>query len=159
MTLKWLISSHLRQLSKYCLEGLGCQGMLYRNGCAKIQHRYLDKFYLNETINFFFCIFFWRARVCRPLLRLCRTFMIFEWCLDSHPECCRSKLARYRLSHPSLVIETCWRITVRWAKTGQGLAFNLSDSSVLIALTTFLCVRKTFRCVHNPNVKHIFCQW
>ncbi len=34
MTLKWLISSHLRQLSKYCLEGLGCQDMLYKNGGA-----------------------------------------------------------------------------------------------------------------------------
>ncbi len=31
-------------------------------------------------------------------------FMIFEGCLDSNPECCRSKLARYRLSHPSLQI-------------------------------------------------------
>jgi hypothetical protein len=50
----------------------------------------------------FFCIFFWRARVCRQLLRLFRPFMIFEGCLDSNPECCRSKLARYRLSHPSL---------------------------------------------------------
>jgi hypothetical protein len=52
-------------------------------------------------IHFFSFIFFWRARVCRPLLRLCRPFMIFEGCLDSNPECCRSKLARYRLSHPS----------------------------------------------------------
>ncbi len=51
---------------------------------------------------FCFCIFFWRARVCRPLLRLCRPFMIFEGCLDSNPERCRCKLARYRLSHPSL---------------------------------------------------------
>ncbi len=48
-----------------------------------------------------FLYIFWRARVCRPLLRLCRPFMIFEGCLDSNPECCRSKLARYRLSHPS----------------------------------------------------------
>jgi hypothetical protein len=32
----------------------------------------------------FFCIFFWRTRVCRPLLRLCRPFMIFEGCLDSN---------------------------------------------------------------------------
>ncbi len=51
---------------------------------------------------FFFFFFFWRARVCRPLLRFCRPFMIFEGCLDSNPEYCRSKLARYRLSHPSL---------------------------------------------------------
>jgi hypothetical protein len=31
--------------------------------------------------------------------------MIFEGCLDSNPECCRRKLARYRLSHPSLYKE------------------------------------------------------
>jgi hypothetical protein len=54
----------------------------------------------------FFCIFFWRARVCQPLLRLCRPFMIFKGCLDSNPEYCRSKLARYRLSHPSLCLAT-----------------------------------------------------
>ncbi|MFN9910241.1 MAG: hypothetical protein ACK56F_29705, partial [bacterium] len=53
--------------------------------------------------RFFFCIFFWRARVCRPLLCLCRPFMNFEGCLDSNPEYCRSKLARYRLSYPSLL--------------------------------------------------------
>ncbi len=44
-------------------------------------------------------IFFWRARVCRPLLRLCRLFMSFEGYLDSNPECCRSKLARYGLEY------------------------------------------------------------
>jgi len=58
--------------------------------------------YLTNNKYFFCCIFFWRARVCRPLLCLCRPFMIFEGCLDSNPEYCRSKLARYRLSHPSL---------------------------------------------------------
>jgi hypothetical protein len=52
----------------------------------------------------FFVYFFWRARVCRPLLRLCRPFTIFEGCLDSNQECCRSKLARYQLSHPSLYL-------------------------------------------------------
>ncbi len=36
----------------------------------------------------FFCILFWRARVRRPLLCLCRPFMIFEGCLDSNLECC-----------------------------------------------------------------------
>ena len=54
----------------------------------------------NDDI-FFFLYIFWRARMCRPLLCLCRPFMIFEGYLDSNPECCRSKLARYRLSHPS----------------------------------------------------------
>jgi hypothetical protein len=35
------------------------------------------------------------------LLCLCRPFCIFERCLDSNPESCRSKQARYLLSHPS----------------------------------------------------------
>ncbi len=49
-------------------------------------------------------VFFVYIFLCRPLLRLCRPFMIFEGCLDSNPEYCCSKLARYRLSHPSLYI-------------------------------------------------------
>ncbi len=48
-----------------------------------------------------FCIFFWRARVCWPLHCLCRPFCIFERCLDTNLESCRSKQARYQLSHPS----------------------------------------------------------
>ncbi len=36
-----------------------------------------------------------RARMCWPLLCLCRPFCIFERCLDSIPESCRSKQARY----------------------------------------------------------------
>ncbi len=36
-----------------------------------------------------------------PLLCLCRPFCIFERCLDSNPESCRSKQARYQLSHPT----------------------------------------------------------
>ncbi len=59
-------------------------------------------------------IFFWRARVCRPLLRLCCPFMIFEGCLDSNPEYCRSKLARYRLSHPSLYVGIYKSFTDTW---------------------------------------------
>ncbi len=46
-------------------------------------------------------VYYFGGLECWPLLRLCRPFMIFEGCLDSNPECCRSKLARYRLSHPS----------------------------------------------------------
>jgi hypothetical protein len=37
----------------------------------------------------------WRAGVCWSLLCLCRPFCIFERCLDSNPESCRSKQARY----------------------------------------------------------------
>jgi hypothetical protein len=56
-----------------------------------------------QTAKFYFlCIFFWLARVCWPLLRLCRSFMIFDGSLDSNPEYCRSKLARYRLSQPPI---------------------------------------------------------
>ncbi len=74
---------------------------------------------------FFFCIFFWRGRVCRPLLRLYRPFMIFEGCLDSNPECCRCKLARYRLSHPSLYFcpnEFSWVICLeKWGGGGGAM--------------------------------------
>ncbi len=48
-----------------------------------------------------FCIFFWRARVCWLLHCLCRPLCIIERCLDTNPESCRSKQARYQLSHPS----------------------------------------------------------
>ncbi len=73
---------------------------LRRYGSIIVNKFGLEKKRENSPI-LFFCIFFWRARVCRPLLRLCRPFMIFEGCLDSNPEYCRNKLARYRLSHPS----------------------------------------------------------
>ncbi len=52
--------------------------------------------------KFFILYIFWRDRMQRPLLCLYRPFIIFEGCLDSNPECWRSKPARYRLSHPSL---------------------------------------------------------
>ncbi len=77
----------------------------------------------------FYGYFFWRARVCQPLLRLCRPFMIFEGCLDSNPKCCRSKLARYRLSHPSLPkywqppAFGAWRGHSRWVERGWGVNF------------------------------------
>ncbi len=47
-------------------------------------------------------MFFWRARVCWPLLCLDRPFCIFDRCLDSDPKSCRQ--ACYQLSHPSLSI-------------------------------------------------------
>ncbi len=45
-------------------------------------------------------LIFWRARVCWLLLCLCRPFCMFERCLDSNPESCRSKHACYQLSQP-----------------------------------------------------------
>ncbi len=54
----------------------------------------------------FFCIFFWQTRVCSPLPCVCRTFMIFERCLNSNSECCRSMRAPYKLSHPSPYLAT-----------------------------------------------------
>ncbi len=52
----------------------------------------------NET---FLYIYFFIGLVCWPSLCLSRPFMIFEGCLSSNSECCRSKRARYQLSHPS----------------------------------------------------------
>ncbi len=42
--------------------------------------------------------------MCWPLLCLCRAFCIFERCLDSNPETCRSKQRRYQLRHPSFTL-------------------------------------------------------
>jgi hypothetical protein len=49
------------------------------------------------TFILFFVYFLLRARVCWPLLCLCRPFYILERCLHSNPESCHSKQAR----HPS----------------------------------------------------------
>jgi hypothetical protein len=54
--------------------------------------------------NSFFLYLFWRATVCWPLLCLFRPFMVFEGCLISNSECCRSKRTRYKLSHPSQLL-------------------------------------------------------
>ncbi len=39
-----------------------------------------------------------------PTLLMCRPFCMFERCLDSNPESCLTKQARYQLSHPSPMI-------------------------------------------------------
>jgi hypothetical protein len=58
--------------------------------------------YFGLWINIFPVYFFGRARMCWPLLCLCRPFCIFERCLDSNPESCRSKQACfYQPSYPS----------------------------------------------------------
>jgi hypothetical protein len=49
----------------------------------------------------FILYIFWRVTVCWQLLCICRSFCIFERCLDSNPESCRSKQARHQLSNPS----------------------------------------------------------
>ncbi len=52
----------------------------------------------------FFCIFFWRARVCPHLLRLCRPFMIFEGCLVwTQSAAVASWRATDLATHPSLI--------------------------------------------------------
>ncbi len=56
-------------------------------------------------LNIFLYIFWW-ARVCRKLICLCRPFGVFERCLDSNSENCRSKQARYQLSRPSSYLAT-----------------------------------------------------
>ncbi len=70
-----------------------------------------------------YCIFFfWRARVCWPLFCLCRRFCIFERCLDSKPESCCSKRARYQLSHssPYLSLPQIW-----YTESSKTFAFKM----------------------------------
>jgi hypothetical protein len=54
-----------------------------------------NTFYLSAIFSFYYYFFFFlRTRVCWPLLCLCRPFCIFERCLNSNPESCRSKHRR-----------------------------------------------------------------
>jgi hypothetical protein len=71
---------------------------------------------------FFLYIFFWRARVCRPPLRMCRLFTIFEGCPDSNPECCRiaSRRATDLTTHPSKPeLIGMLKVTVQGLKTAR----------------------------------------
>ncbi len=64
--------------------------------------------YIYRLLSVFLYIF-WRSRVCWPLLCLCRRVCIFERCLDSNTESCRSKQARYQFTHPPLLfISQCY---------------------------------------------------
>ncbi len=83
---KFSISNHCRDSVRYHFFQIrGSVILNYGSGS------YLD----------FFVYIFWRTRMCLPLLCLFRPLCIFERCLDSIPESCRSKQARNQLSHPS----------------------------------------------------------
>ncbi len=68
---------------------------------GRILHVSKRKILLSLFCVSFFVYFFGGLPLCWPLLCLCHPFCIFERCLDSNPESCRSKQARYQLSHPS----------------------------------------------------------
>jgi hypothetical protein len=67
-------------------SGFLCTWHRWRDGFKRFIKRYKVQSSNNREIKTFydFCIFFWRARVCWPLLRLCRPFCIFEKWLDSN---------------------------------------------------------------------------
>ncbi len=67
-----------------------------------------------------------------PLLCLCRPFCMFERCRDSNPESCRSKQARYQLSHPSPLqtLSQCAK-TVEIYSTRGGVHCEKSDTWVV----------------------------
>ncbi len=69
-----------------------------------VQHRPLQC----RLLLFFFSIFFWRARVCRPLLCLCRPFMIFlrdVW-IRTQSAAVASWCATDLATHPSIDLAT-----------------------------------------------------
>jgi hypothetical protein len=77
-----------------------------------------------RQIIFFVYLYSW-ARVCWPLLCLCRPFCIFKTCLDSNPESCRSKQARF----PSLVSRTPAIIHDSWKKPEDLVLDSLEPGS------------------------------
>ncbi len=81
----WLVSLNAKSCINVCHVSVLNFALLYVGG------------FLTTCCCFYFLYIFCRARVCWPLL----LSMIFERCLDSNPECCHSKWARYQLSHAS----------------------------------------------------------
>ncbi len=77
-------------------------------------------------------VYILRTRVCWPLLCLCRPFCIFERCLDSNPESCRSKQAPlsrfiYRLN-PILhtwIGDSCFTCDGSWTIQVSPLLLNI----------------------------------
>jgi hypothetical protein len=66
--------------------------------------------------------------VCCPLLWLCRPFRYFERCLDSNPESCRSKQARYQFSHPSPIGYVVGRVRAYVYMLNKKLHFTRKDT-------------------------------
>ncbi len=86
--------------------------------------------------SYFFCGIICQARVCWPLLCLCRPVCIFKRCLDLTPESCRSKQARYQLSHPSPYLAThlpTWPPIHTWMEISH-VFFALNFRSVVIRI-------------------------
>ncbi len=63
---------------------------------AELNTQLLNRYSIlyGHILSIFYVCIFWRATECWRLLCLCRSFMIFEGCLDSKLECCRSMRAR-----------------------------------------------------------------
>ncbi len=101
--LRWKFNGYILYLLLVQVDGCGYAGLWrrYRQFRQLPADHSIHRWSVRQVCTVPFFYFFLRARVCRPLVRLCRPFMIFEGWLDSNPEFCRSKLARYRLSHPS----------------------------------------------------------
>ncbi len=74
-------------------------GSLFRSFSTRWTPATLQSFWSNIAPPPRFCIF-WGARVCWPLLCLCRPFGTLERCLDSNPESCRSKQATNLVQTP-----------------------------------------------------------
>jgi hypothetical protein len=74
---------------------------LFRCECTPQFHgdRCQVNLFNNELILFFLSLFGGLERVGHALLCLCLPFVVFEGCLDSNPETCRSKQALYQLRY------------------------------------------------------------
>ncbi len=69
-----------------------------------------------------------------PLLFLCRPFCIFERCLDSNPESCHSKQARFPTFSYTALFKLFYYIQ---AVLNTGLSVQLLPSGSLLAQASF----------------------
>jgi hypothetical protein len=104
-------------------------------------------FHVNKTVPGVI----WQPRVCWPLLCICCPFCIFERCLDSNSESCRSKQKRYHLAVLRIHDILGWiRIRIRGSMpltNGSGSGFGSGYGSwiriLLFSSLTFKIQQKT----------------
>ncbi len=110
-------------------------------------------------------VYFWWVRVCWPLLCLCRPFLVFERCLDSNPESCRSQrctqISRFKIDN-NLSIEFrarwCLQTNVKYSLKRQCRVCTVCYYSIMLvrvwgaSFLYFLGISMGFKMEHDRGI-------
>ncbi len=110
------------------------------------------------SLNYSVFVYFCGWLECWPHLWLCRPFCIFERCLDSNTESCRSKQVRYHLSHPSYVSSQCasqCMLKIHVSKQNVFTTYDLYVSLYVIPCPSYCCCYcSSFPPTHSPGPEY-----